>query len=99
MLGFKRLTVSPAPALDRLTHYIDAQYQDIMLFTSLYDEHALLFFFIALILLTAMIGAIVLASSSLDPSILLLPLLDETTFGAVAFLPLKRGNYYLLTLL
>lgn len=72
-LEFKEITVEPSSTFEQLLYYVEAQYQDIAIFTALYTEHATLFVLITLILLTAMIGAIVLASSSLDTQKLAVP--------------------------
>jgi NADH-quinone oxidoreductase subunit N len=64
VVGFQQQIFQSQSTFEQLTYYITTQYQDIMLFTTLYAEHALLFILISLILLTAMIGAIVLASTT-----------------------------------
>lgn len=77
-LEFKEIVLKPASTFEQLLYYVESQYQDVAMFTALYSEHATLFVLITLILLTAMIGAIVLASSSLDThKVLSLPPLLE----------------------
>lgn len=68
-LGLKQTSIFTFSAFDQTIHYIADLYEDVLTFAVLYDQHSLLFVLITFILLTAMIGAIVLASSSTDSPI------------------------------
>ena len=56
-----------ATTLESLTYYISSRHTDILIFSDLlYTKYAALFYFSALLLLTAMLGAIILATSATD---------------------------------
>lgn len=63
-LGFKQVGTPSVSTFDRTVHYMTTLYEDVHTFAMLYDSP--LFVLIAFILLTAMIGAIILASSATD---------------------------------
>lgn len=65
-LGLKQVGVFSLSTFDQTLYYVAGVYEDVHTFAALYDEYSLLFLLIAFILLTAMIGAIVLASSATD---------------------------------
>lgn len=56
---------SEFPSIDALTYYVRWEFMDILVFGDLlYTYYSFLFMLIALLLLTAMLGAIVLATST-----------------------------------
>lgn len=64
-LAFKAVVSSADP----LVHFVTNRFTDILAFSSLlYTYHCALFVIAGLLLLTAMLGAIVLATSATDPS-------------------------------
>jgi hypothetical protein len=52
--------------IENLERYVDYQAEDVFAFSSLYREESALFILITVLLLTSMLGAIVLATSTLE---------------------------------
>lgn len=55
-------------SIDRLRHFVNFELNDILIFLKLYGPESGLFILITLVLLTAMLGSIVLATSTVEES-------------------------------